>query len=183
MKTALKYGIILGLVNILSLLILNFIKPDLLFNIKLSFALGFIYSILTLILGLREERNNNHGILTFGDGLKNTFISYAMGILIGGIFNYALINHIDDSLIERALEFSLKITEDTLIWTADIMGWSEAQKDKALEELNSPEAIEKMKSNFDLSTIILNSLVAIIFPGFLYWLIIPAIMKRNPAEV
>jgi len=180
MKTALKYGIILGVVSILSTLAMYLINPELLFNMKIGLAVGLIFTIAILVLALKEERKINEGILSFGDGLKTTFVAYAIGSLFSALFMYTLMNHIDPSLIDRGVEYGQDIAEATLNYTADMFDMPESEKDKALEEIRSPEAVAQMRSNFGFSSNMINFLIILIFPGFLYWLIIPAIMKKDP---
>jgi hypothetical protein len=97
------------------------------------------------------------------------------------IFGYVLMNHIDPSLIDRGIEYSLGVAEKTINMTADLVNMPEAEKDAALEEIRSPAAIEDMRGNFSLNSSILAFLLTLFIPGFLYWLIIPAVMKKNPS--
>jgi len=183
MKTALKYGVMIGVASILISLISYLINPALIFNMKLGIGLSSIATVVLLVLALREERKINEGILTFGDGLKTTFIAYAIGSFMSILFGYTLMNHIDPSLIDTGLEYSLEMTESALNGIADLVGMPEAEKDKQLEEMRSPEKVAELRDAFSFSSNMVSFLFTLLFPGLLFWLIIPAIMKKNPQGV
>lgn len=177
MKHAIKWGLILGGISVVQSLIMWKVAPQLFFNTTMSMVVGGIITVVILVLALKEQKSDSNGFLSFGDGLKTSFVALLIGTLLSGLFIGILFDKIDPSLKDQGVEYSKKVAKKTFDMIANLTDMPEAEKAKAIAEMESPEQIAKMKRSFGLSSMFLGSLIGVIFPGFLYWLIIPAVMK------
>lgn len=118
-----------------------------------------------------EERKINEGLISFGEALKVTFITYIIGTLIAAIFMYVMFNLVDPSLNDVMKEVTMETAESV----AKLLG-GEDQIDHMYDQMENQD----IKMTF--STVFINYLFALIVPGFVLSLIISAITKKvNPS--
>lgn len=160
-----KNGIYLGIASIVFSHVCYLINPKMLLN-GVAF-LGFLIIIFFMYRSAVEERRLNEGMLSFGEALKVTFITFIIGSLISSIYVYLMFNHIDTSLNEVMKEVSLDNAETI----ANLMGTEDQ-----IELMH--DQIESQNIQMSFSMIFLNYLVSLIFPGFVFALVISAITKK-----
>lgn len=124
---------------------------------------GFLTTILFIVLGIRTFKKNNSGYLTWGEGVKIGMGIVMISAIITLIYTLVLTKIIDPSIQEKGMQ----IQEQT---------WSD--QGLTLEEIKSAKEItKKFQGPFTISGVIL--IVAAFF-GFVISAIISAIMKKKP---
>ena len=165
-NTGVKNGLIFGVVSLIFSHVCYMINPKWLMT-----GVAYLSIIITIYFMYRsavEERRNNEGLLSFGDALKSTFLTYIIGTLIGAVYIYLMFNVFDTSLNEVLREISLEQGE----MVAKFLG-AEDQLDTLPDELDN----QNIQMNF--SMIFMQYLVGLIFPGFILALVISAVTKKE----
>lgn len=162
MSVALKYGLITALVTVVYTLIL--MVSDLGDNRWLS-SLSYIILITGIVSAMKQYKASNYGYMSYGQGLGiGTVISGIFGLL-SGIFTWIYTSYVDPEYMERMM---LK------------------QEAAMLEQGLSQEQIDAgmaMAQNFQGPVImILGATIGAVIIGFVFSLIISAIMKNNRPE-
>ena len=168
-NSGIKNGVFLGVGSILFSLICYMINPKWMLN-GVAF-LGFLIIIFFMYRSGVEERKKNEGYLSFGEALKVTFLTYIVGTLLSSIYMYLMFNVIDPSLHDVMREVSM----DNAEFFAKMLG-GEDQLDQVQDQL------ENQNIEMSLSMVFLNYLVGLIFPGFVFALVISAITKRTDSN-
>ncbi|MDF1695583.1 MAG: DUF4199 domain-containing protein [Saprospiraceae bacterium] len=165
-NTGVKNGLFLGLASTVYSHVSYMINPKMLLT-GVAY-LAFIITIYFMYRAAAQERKLNEGILSFGEALKVTFLTYTIGGLIGAIYIYLMFNVIDPSLNDVMREVSVEQAESV----AKFLG--------AEDQLDSlPDEMEKQNIQMSFSMVFLNYLVSLIFPGFIFALVISAITKKE----
>ena len=165
-NTGVKNGLIFGVVSLIFSHVCYMINPKWLMT-----GVAYLSIIITIYFMYRsavEERRNNEGLLSFGDALKSTFLTYIIGTLISAVYIYLMFNVFDTSLNEVLREISLEQGE----MVAKFLG-AEDQLDTLPDELDN----QNIQMNF--SMIFMQYLVGLIFPGFILALVISAVTKKE----
>ncbi|MFT6815330.1 MAG: uncharacterized membrane protein (DUF106 family) [Sphingobacteriales bacterium] len=166
-----KYGLILSMVSIAITMILYLINYELL-------AKGWVgLIILAVILGLliivgNKYRESIGGFMSFKEGFKLTFLTLAISILIGTLFNIVLYHVIDT-------ELGSKLDEVIMTNTAEMMekfGAPESSIDETLQNLSE-------NSNFTIKKQLFSMLWSLLIGGGIISLIVGAIIKRKNPEL
>ena len=179
---AVKYGLYYGAALILLYIISWQLIPSILYPSTMKQAgLGAILSLLIVIFflysSLKETRNEQEGFLSFGEGLKSSFLTYMIGTLIGVLFTFVLVNFIDTDLLKQQKESGISLTEDATSWMGDLFGVPEEELEKAKEEMNSEIELQDL-GNLSFG-IAIKSWLWSLFWGLFLFLIMSAIMKKN----
>lgn len=163
-KIALKYGIILGIIFIIYGTILQLLDLDMQTANYLGW-LNFVVLLIGIIMAIREYKQETGGFMTFGQGLGlGTLLSFVSGA-ISALFTYFYIKFIDGSLME-------KIKEAQLI---------ELEKQDLSDE-QMEQTMEMMDKFTGAGVIAISSVFMCLLLGFIFSLIVSAIMKNEPAE-
>ena len=162
------YGLISGLASVLFGLLLYmggvkwFVNPV----AYLAFVIPIIFAILAGV----KQKKLNEGWLEFGEALKTVFTVFVIGTLISTIFNFILLNYIDEP-------FRQALTQETAEKTQQFMqklGVSQDQIDKTVDDM--------MKGNsYTIGKQALGVAFFCIF-WFIISLIIAAIIKKKKPE-
>jgi len=160
---AIRYALIVGIINIIYSIILYI--TDLHITSKFLSYVSFLIIIVGIYLAHKHFKNENGGYMSYGQGLGiGTLLSGIVGLL-SGIFTFIYMQFIDTGLMERAQEMQIVELEKR--------GMSEEQIEQAL----------KMAQSFTSpGMMIVWSIVAFLFVGFLFSLIISAITKHTRPE-
>jgi hypothetical protein len=162
MSVALKYGFITALVAIVYSLIL--LISDLNDNGWLA-AVSYMILIAGILLAMKQYKAINYGYMSYGQGLGiGTIVSAIYGVL-SAIFMWIYTSFVDPEYMERQL---LKSEAEMLE-----RGMSQEQIDAAMEMTQSFQG--------PVMLIVIGTLSAIIM-GFIFSLILAAIMKNNRPE-
>lgn len=166
---ALRNGLIMGLGCIALTLVFYFISPSMMISwgswISYAVILFFMYKT------IKDIRDDNGGFISLGDGFKNSWISYIIGMTLSSLFSFVLIKYIDTSLLDIIREEQVKALEKM----GSMFNLPEEDLQKQIEAIESTNP-------FSPATFLLGILVSFIFPGSLIALIMAAIMKKNNPE-
>lgn len=166
-NSGVKNGLFLGIAILIFSIGCYFYNPKTLIN---SIALlVYILIIYFMYRSAADEKRLNEGYLSFGEALKVTFLTYVIGTLIYSIFTYVMFNIVDPSLNDVMREVSIESAE----YVSELLG-NEADMDQVYDQL------EKQDLKMTFSMVFFNYLIGLIFPGFLFALIMSAITKKMP---
>jgi Protein of unknown function (DUF4199) len=158
-RTALKYGLIFGVVYMIYTTILYTTGQ------AANSALGwvsFAISIVGMVLAMREFRAENGGFMSYSQGLGIGTMMSAVSGFISGTYSFIYNEFIDPSLRQQILDKVRTDMEDK--------GMDDAQIDQAMamsEKFSTPGI------SFALA------IVAAIIIGFIISLVVSAIMKKE----
>jgi uncharacterized membrane protein len=159
-RIALKWGIIYGIISMLSTTILY--NTELWKNWGFTAILGLLISFTILYFSLNEYKLLNNGFISYGEGLGLGTLTAATGGIIGVVYDFIYKKYIDPNIINLQLEMSMEQYES--------MGYS----DELLEK--SMETAERF-TNSGLAFLI--SVFVVIFFGFVASLIMAAVLKKD----
>ena len=168
-KNGIKFGIISGIIGILSMIIPYVLNLSLLVQWWYGLSILLIYFIIgcILLINTRKELND---VLSFKDAFKTYFISALIGIFIGLVFNIIFFNYVDTEVAHQVKELNIETTVAMMKkFGAPTSSIKEAVE--KLEDYNQFGVVEQLKG-------IIWSLIGSIIFG----LILAAIFKRKPKE-
>lgn len=168
-KNAINFGIISGLIGILSTTIMYVVDLKLFVNMWIGFGMLAIWIIIGCVL-LSKTKNEKQGILSFKEGFTAYFVSALIGILMSTVFNIFLFNFFDtaarDTVTEHLIEMQVEM----------------------LEKFNAPsdqiaETVSKLKENsqFSINGQLLGIAQALV-GAIIFGLILAAFFKNKPKE-
>lgn len=172
MTNFLKYGLIAGGLHSAFSIVLFLMKSDLRFNGTLGFSLALIVPLIFMILALKAERNDQEGLISFGEGLKTSFLTYLVYSFITVTVGYIMMNLWSNADWESMAEFQRK-TNSAMFSAA---GMDQVQIDEMSDGITAESQKEQMSG---IGAIMIGFVTGSIF-GLLMSLIISAIMKKNP---
>jgi hypothetical protein len=109
----LKYGLIGGGIGILFNVILYLVNEKLLMNQMVSLIPMLI--LLTLgVLAANAQKRENGGLLTYGGAVGTSWGTFAIGLLMGGLFGLLLYFVIDPSLMTMAKDMQIEKMDEKL---------------------------------------------------------------------
>ncbi len=172
-----KWGAYLGAAQILFAILSYVVNKDWLMGSAVGLLISGVVTIVFLVMAMKEEKSNNEGYLSFGEGLKTGMGAYILGTLISALFMWILFNFIDPSLIE----FSKEYTIETVRKTTEMMGEMFNAPEEAMEEAvaKTEEQLTNMGNPMSLSSVLTSWLIGLLIPGLILNLIISAIMKKS----
>jgi hypothetical protein len=158
-RTALKWGVILGIVFII-------------YNVGIwvSGQLGnqaltyFTYPILAagIFFALKEFREENQGFMSFGQGLGLGTMQSAIIGIVSGLFSFVYMKFIDPSLPDQIMKMTQREME------------KKGTPDEQIEQ-----AMEMTKMFMTPGAMFVMSVLVMVFLGFIFSLIISAILKKE----
>jgi hypothetical protein len=169
--SALKSGLIIGVVSIVVFIILYVadIKPV---GLMMPFLIGIIslaINIVVLVILFKKYRTEIGGFISFRDAFLYCFIALAVSALISTIFTFLFIHFIEPEYYKNLMEAQKTYMENYLS--------GKVSDEKLAETLDGiDEQAAKMGS---LSSTLKNFLIGVVFSGIIA-LIVGAIMKKNP---
>jgi len=171
-NTAIRYGLILAAVGIVTQLAIYAINIELMANMSYGIVMLLITIAIVIYFAI-QLRKIRGGFATFREMFGDIFTMLIISAVVGTIFNYVLFNFIDPKLSETLKEATIKNSEAMFAK----LGMSGEQIDLALAE------IEKQ----DMSMTIGKSLQQLVIAGIMQSIIgaiLAAILKKNkPQEV
>lgn len=112
-KYALTYGLILGAISVVFILMLYSLDMHYQGG-PLVMGVSLLITIAVIVIGMMQFKKDNNGFMSFGEGLK---IGIGIGLvagIIGIIFNQILAGVIDPEMMNKAMEYQKgKLMETT----------------------------------------------------------------------
>ena len=172
MTNFLKYGLMAGLLYGAYALILQFTGSDLRFNTTLAFAMILLLPIIFMVMAIKSERIQQEGLISFGEALKTSFLTYLVFIVIAVIVGQLMIQMYSPSDWDRMVELQREMVSGMF----GAVGMDQLQIDDELDKIN----VETIKEQATGIGALLIGIVTYAFVGLITSLIISAIMKKNP---
>ncbi|MGB6035273.1 MAG: DUF4199 domain-containing protein [Cryomorphaceae bacterium] len=104
-------GIFLAVISIISQLVSAIFSSQKVLSGTINFVL-FGVMIWVIIHFIKAQRNEQDGLISFGEAFKMSFLSLLIGGLVGFVFTYIYNNFIDDSVMEAQVYETLKGTQE-----------------------------------------------------------------------
>lgn len=179
-KNPAKYGIYIGLVSALVLLILWQIDKSYVINFQLDLMIATVIPAIFMYLSGKSFRSNQDGIASLGELMQPTYTTYIIGSAVTILFSFLLFTKIDPEIMQLQAKQSYENAYQTAEKMASISGANEEamQKFKAEMEENKEEILAQTE-NAGIGTFILSWIIKLIMPGIFLALIISAILKRS----
>ncbi|UOQ71877.1 DUF4199 domain-containing protein [Hymenobacter cellulosilyticus] len=160
-----RYGLITGLLWIIVDFILRATELSFKYSIYVTASIA-VYA-LGIILAHRFFKQQNHGFMTYGQGILIVVVLSLISGFISSLFNYAYVNFIDP-------DYPLRMRTDMEAWMSSMPGVQEEQIQKSLEGLSD----EKMKSPLQIG----KSTLGGAFGGLITGLIVSIFTKHKRPE-
>jgi len=167
-NSGIKNGLFFGALAVGLYLIVYLINSRLLFSAGFGPIISIVIPVIFMVIAARTTRQNQGGIMTFGESLSCTFLTYVIGTFIYAIFSFLMSNIVDPSLLEIGKEVQIEAIDKV----SGMLSMSEDQLDMM------KEAVEE-GANSGIGTILMGWAFSLIIPGFIIAAIISAIMKKN----
>lgn len=172
MQVAIRYGLILGVVNIL-LAVFGYIMG-------VEFAMSYyaiisgVVSIGAIIFVCIRIKKENQGVIKYFDAVKMVFVALMLSYVIGSSYNFVFNNFIAPEYTEQIAKESLNKAESLM----ESMGMPESEVDKAMEEarVESQKSLESPFMPF-LQSIMVGAVVL-----FVVALLAAIFVQRKPVE-
>ena len=158
-RVALKWGLILGIAQILFSTVL--FLTDQMANQALA-SLTYVLIIGALIMAMREFRTQNDGFMSYGQGLGLGALTSGISGLISSIYSVFYMTFIDSGIMERMADVTRAKLEE--------QGIADEQIDQQIE------MIQKFQTP---GFLFIFGLIGTIFMGFIFSLVIAAVLKKN----
>jgi len=162
-QIGLKNGIIVGLILIVYGMILQFLNLDLKMMQYLGYV-NYVILIVFIVLAHKAFKEGGDGFMTIGQGLGIGMLLTIIGSVISSIFSYIYLKFIDDSIIQRTLDYQIEELERR--------GMDDAAIEQAMaitSKIMTPEIMPIM------------AVVVMAFMGFIISLIVSLFTKKaNP---
>jgi len=172
MQSAIRYGLILGVVNIL-LAVFGYIM-GVEFTMSYYAFISGIVSIGAIIFVCHRIKKENKGIIKYFDATKMVFVALMISYVIGISYNYIFNNFIAPEYAQQIAKVSIDKAEAMM----ESMGMEESIIDKTMEEARtkSKESLENPFMPF-LQSIMVGAVVL-----FVVALLAAIFVQRKPKE-
>ena len=162
-RIALKWGIV-SAVMIIVYTVALYISG--LFKTPALSWIPFIFLLFGIVMSLREFKLMNTNFINFSEGLGLGTLMSAVCAIIASIFNYTYITFIDTTILQQMRELQIEQLEQ--------QGLSSEQIEQAME----------MASRFATPGLtLLFSMIVYVICGFIFSLVISAIIKNSKPEL
>lgn len=172
MQSAIRYGLILGIVNILIAVFGYIMGVE--FTMSYYAFISGIVSIVAIIFVCHRIKKENKGIIKYFDATKMVFVALMISYVLGSTYNYIFNSFIAPEYAQQIAKVSLEKTESML----EGFGMKESDLDVAMEEARtkSKESLEKPLMPF-LQSIMVGGVVL-----FVVALLAAIFVQRKPKE-
>lgn len=131
---ALKWGLILGMTDIILNLIVYIIDKSILTSMWFG-GITFIINITLMIVPVTQRRKELGGFIDFKDAFLICFVVIAGGALLQNVYNYFLYNMIDQGLAEYIKQKSIESATSMM----EKFGTPQEAMDKAIEDIQNTD--------------------------------------------
>ena len=158
-------GLLAGLISIIILLVSYFMNQG--FYMKYAGYLIYVVYLYFMYKAGTEAREEQGGFISFGKALGPVFLTFVVGSLLVAVFQYVMYNFIDVTLLDALQEQSIAAVEKM----SGMIG--EEGVDAAIEKIES-EGVD-----FGIGKVALGYGFSLIIPGFVFALIMAAIVRKE----
>mgnify|MGYP005750757471 CR=1 FL=1 len=166
LKTAYQFGILGGLLSVISFYILSFLNPD---PSNLNLVFGYLIIPFAVFLSIKffKEYTNN-GYLSFSEGMTVGFVTYTLLGLVSCLGIWIILLTMPDffMVIKESKLFVLEENKETII--------------QQLGESSYNTTLQSI-SNLTPWNVALNDGLWKIIPGMFFSIIISIILRKNPS--
>lgn len=142
------------------------------FNSTLSFAIILILPIVFMVMAIKADRSLQEGLISFGEALKTSFLTYLIFIIIAVAVGQLVISMYSADDWNQMLG----IQHDMMSSMFSALGMDQLQIDEELDKIT----LESIKEQTSGVGIMLMGVIMYAFVGLITSLILSAIMKKNP---
>jgi len=167
-KSAIKYGLMIGIVQILLALLLYLMGIEYMTKWWVSILI-FVLAIILLVTVGKKIRAENGGFISFGNLFVLMLISFVSSMAVATIFNILLYNVIDTNLAQNI--------EDVTIENMTSMFEGLGMDDDKIEE--AMVGMESISEKFTVAGQAITFMWSIVW-GAIISSILAAILKKNP---
>jgi Protein of unknown function (DUF4199) len=160
-RTALKWGVIIGIVNIIYST--GIMVSGQIGNQALSYVVYIILGV-GIYLAMSDFKKENQGFMSYGQGLGLGTLKCGIVGLISGAFSFVYMKFIDTTITDQMMK---KATEE--------------MEKKGLPDEQIDQAMEYSKMFMSPGVLFVFSIIGTIIIGFILSLIISAILKKDKA--
>lgn len=171
-SSAIKNGLILGLIGIIITMLAYVIDLNLLTSMWFGLVMLVLAIVVLAVFGNKYRDEQLEGFISFGDAFKYIFIAALISMIVSGVFQILLYNVIDPELPEIITEQALKSTEEFM----EKLGTPAEDIDEAMKK-----AENDLDGKFTTTGILSGSWVWLIISA-IYALIVGAIIKKKRPE-
>lgn len=117
-KYALTYGLILGAISVVFILMLYSLDMHYQGG-SMVMGVSILITLAVMVIGLMQFKKDNNGFMSFGEGLK---IGVGIGLvagIIGILFNQILAGLIDPEMMNKAMEYQKGLLAESSKMTPD----------------------------------------------------------------
>ena len=104
MSTGVKFGLILAVISIASMLIQFVIGTSPFSGGWLNSVISIALTVAVVVFAHKAFKENNEGFMSYGQGLGIAMVTVLVSILVGMIFSYVYLNMIDPSAYDAIWE-------------------------------------------------------------------------------
>ncbi|WP_297338445.1 DUF4199 domain-containing protein [Algoriphagus sp.] len=163
--SAYQFGILGGILSILSFGLLAFLQPD---PTNLNLVFGYLITPISIFLALKFFKDyTNHGFISFAEGMSVGFVTYMLIALVSGLGIWVILLFSQD-LFQVIRESKLSVLVENSQTIIDQLGESSYQ--------NTLENIQEMTAG----DVALSDSLWKIIPGLFFTIIISIILRKNP---
>lgn len=141
MANFLKYGLMAGIIYSVYALILQLTGSDLRFNTTLIFVIMLVFPVIFMVMAVKSERSLQEGLISFGEALKTSFLTYLIFIIIAVVVGQLLIQMYSADDWNRFVDVQRDLQTSML----DMAGMDQIMIDEAREQITK-EALQEQIS-------------------------------------
>jgi len=164
-STAYKFGILGGLISVVSFFLLSFLRPD---PSNLNLVFGYVLTPIVVFLAIKFFKEYTNGkYLSFAEGMSVGFVSYVSMAIVSGLGIWVILLAMN-GLFRDILTAKLQILSESKELILSQVG--EASYEITLKSIESMTALD----------IAINDSIWKIISGMFFTIIISIILRRNP---
>lgn len=178
-RSCAKYGLYIGLVSAVILVLLWQIDKSYLIDFKIDLFISTVIPAIFMLLAGKSFRSAQEGQASFGELMQPTFTTYIIGSGLTILFTFLLFTIIDPEIMTLQAQQSYENAYQTAEKMSNISGANEEAMNKFKSEMEAnKEEILAQTENAGIGTFILSWIIKLIMPGIFLALIISAILKN-----
>ncbi|PIY11266.1 MAG: hypothetical protein COZ18_04335 [Flexibacter sp. CG_4_10_14_3_um_filter_32_15] len=139
MQVAIRYGLIVGVINILTAVFGYVMGVE--FTMSYYSIISSIVSLGAIIFACNRIKAENKGVIKYFDAVKMVFVALMLSYVIGSSYNFIFNNFIAPEYAQEMTKVSLEKATGFM----ESMGMPESEVDKAMDKArqDAEEALEK----------------------------------------